>query len=73
MGNFAYVNKGAKAEEHETGHTLGVAAFGSIAFGAISGIEDAITHTSYSEHLAESHDPTPANPQAGTWWHMWDA
>ena len=74
MGNFAFLDTGSRGDPayaHETGHTLGIAAFGSIAFGVISGTEDAVTKESYSEALAESHDPNPLHPQPGDWWHMW--
>jgi RHS repeat-associated protein len=73
VGNFAYLNRGhSDAELHETGHALGVAAFGSI-FHFVGAIEQATSSdfSSYSEHLAESHDPHPDNPASGTWWHMW--
>jgi RHS repeat-associated protein len=70
LGNFAYLDPGSSAQAHETGHTLVNAAFGSI-FNAYSAIDDSINHTSYGEHLAESHTSNPANPDQGTWWHMW--
>ena len=77
-GNFAFINSGSKDpsgdEEHETGHALNVAAFGSI-FHLIPGVIEQQTSSdseSYSEHLAESHDPNPNNPASGTWWYMWN-
>jgi len=70
IGNFAYLSPGSSAQAHETGHTLNNAAFGSI-MNAYSALDDMINHTSYGEHLAESHTSNPANPDPGTWWHMW--
>jgi hypothetical protein len=78
VGNFAFINHNspnpADDELHETGHALNVAAFGSI-FHLIPGVIEQQTSSdgeSYSEHLAESHDPRPLNPASGTWWNMWD-
>ena len=72
VGNFAFLDPGSGAELHETGHALGVAAFGSI-FHLVGALEQAFSSDgeSFSEHLAESHDPNPSNPDPGTWWHMW--
>jgi RHS repeat-associated protein len=77
VGNFAFINSNSPHpdddELHETGHALNVAAFGSI-FHLVPGVIEQQTSSdgeSYSEHLAESHDPTPLNPAPGTWWHMW--
>jgi RHS repeat-associated protein len=77
VGNFAFINHNspnpADDELHETGHALNVAAFGSI-FHLIPGVIEQQTSSdgeSYSEHLAESHDPTPLHPASGTWWQMW--
>jgi RHS repeat-associated protein len=60
LGNFAYMTPGSGVRDHETGHTLNVAAFGSIFhyIGAID--ENAIQSThanAYAERLADSHDP----------------
>jgi RHS repeat-associated protein len=78
VGNFVFINHNspnpADDELHETGHALNVAAFGSI-FHLIPGVIEQQTSSdgeSYSEHLAESHDPRPLNPASGTWWNMWD-
>lgn len=72
LGNVAFLNSGhSDAELHETGHALGVAAFGSIFHfvGAIEQAADTTNHTSYSEHLAESHDPAKlSDPETQ---HMW--
>jgi RHS repeat-associated protein len=62
LGNFAYITPGATVTDHETGHTLTNAAFGSIFHfvGAID--ENAIRedpHDAYAEKIAESHDPAP--------------
>jgi RHS repeat-associated protein len=77
VGNFAFINHDSPHpdddELHETGHALNVAAFGSI-FHLIPGVIEQQTSSdgeSYSEHLAESHDPTPLSPASGAWWHMW--
>jgi RHS repeat-associated protein len=77
VGNFAFINSNSPDpsgdELHETGHALNVAAFGSI-FHLIPGVIEQQTSSdgeSYSEHLAESHNPTPKDPASGTWWHMW--
>jgi len=60
LGNFAYMTPGSGVRDHETGHTLNVAAFGSIFhfIGAID--ENAVQSTpanAYAEQLADSHDP----------------
>ena len=77
VGNFAFINSNSPNpsddELHETGHALNVAAFGSI-FHLIPGVIEQQTSSdgeSYSEHLAESHDPTPSHAASGTWWQMW--
>ena len=77
VGNFAFINSNSPNPsddvEHETGHALNVAAFGSI-FHLIPGVIEQQTSSdgeSYSEHLAESHDPGAQHPASGTWWQMW--
>lgn len=77
VGNFAFINSNSPNpsddELHETGHALNVAAFGSI-FHLIPGVIEQQTSSDgelYSEHLAESHDPTPSHRASGTWWQMW--
>ena len=78
VGNFAFINSNVAdpgaLELHETGHALNVAAFGSV-FHLLPGVIEQQTSSdfeSYSEHLAESHNPNPSNPAGGTWWNMWD-
>jgi RHS repeat-associated protein len=77
VGNFAFINSSSPDpqgdELHETGHALNVAAFGSI-FHLIPGVIEQQTSSdgeSYSEHLAESHNPHPDHQASGTWWQMW--
>ena len=67
LGNFAYITPGSSVRDHETGHTLSVAAFGSIFhfIGAID--ENAIQSTpanAYAERLADSHDPNASSDRA---------
>lgn len=60
LGNFAYVTPGSNVTDHETGHTLSVAAFGSI-FHFIGAIDENGVQSNpadaYAERLADSHDP----------------
>ena len=61
-----------EAEEHETGHGLNVAAFGSI-FHFVAALDQNVFGSgadTYSEKLAESHDPSKADPTQ--WFDMWD-
>lgn len=72
LGNFAFLDASGSAEEHETGHGLNVAAFGSI-FHFVAAIDQNVLGSgrgTYSEVLAESHDPAKADPTQ--WWDMWD-
>jgi RHS repeat-associated protein len=72
LGQFAFLSSGSSAEEHETGHGLNVAAFGSI-FHFVAAIDQNVFGSgadTYSERLAESHDPSKADPTQ--WWDMWD-
>jgi RHS repeat-associated protein len=72
LGQFSFLSTGSSAEEHETGHGLNVAAFGSI-FHFVAAIDQNVLGSgkdTYSEVLAESHDPTKADPTQ--WWDMWD-
>ena len=72
LGQFSFLDSGGSAEEHETGHGLNVAAFGSI-FHFVAAIDQNVFGSgadTYSEHLAESHDPNKADPTQ--WWDMWD-
>lgn len=69
LGNFAYITPGSTVTDHETGHTLNVAAFGSIFhfIGAID--ENAIQSTpadAYAERLADSHDPNGPTDRAAS-------
>jgi RHS repeat-associated protein len=63
LGNFTYIRPGGgNVVNHETGHTLSVAAFGSI-FHFIGAIDENVIranagHEAYAERIAESHDPT---------------
>jgi hypothetical protein len=72
LGQFSFLSTGSSAEEHETGHGLNVAAFGSI-FHFVAAIDQNVLGSgkdTYSEVLAESHDATKAEPTQ--WWDMWD-
>jgi hypothetical protein len=70
MGNFAFadVKFGEMAEEHESGHTLNLAAFGS-AFHLIGAFDENVIHKEYalSERLAESHVPNSTEPTLAMW------
>ncbi|MCB0076249.1 MAG: VCBS repeat-containing protein [Anaerolineales bacterium] len=65
LGNFAYVTPGSSVADHETGHTLNVAAFGSI-FHFIGAIDENVVQANpadaYAERLAESNDPATTDP-----------
>ncbi|MGP1373759.1 MAG: SpvB/TcaC N-terminal domain-containing protein [Almyronema sp.] len=71
LGNFAYVTPGSTVVDHETGHTLNVAAFGSI-FHFIGAIDENVVQTNpadaYAERLAESNDPTTFDPDIIPMW-----
>jgi hypothetical protein len=71
LGNFAYITPGSSVAEHETGHTLSNAAFGSI-FHFIGAIDEnalrANPADAYSERLAESHDPSTTDPDILPMW-----
>lgn len=70
MGNFAFadVKFGAMAEDHESGHTLNLAAFGS-AFHLIGAFDENVIHgaNALSERLAESHVPNSTAPTLAMW------
>jgi hypothetical protein len=70
MGNFAFadVKYGAMAEDHESGHTLNLAAFGS-AFHLIGAFDENVIHgaNAFSEQLAESHVPNTTRPALAMW------
>ena len=71
LGNFAYITPGSNVAEHETGHTLSNAAFGSI-FHFIGAIDEnalrANPADAYSERLAESHDSSTTDPDILPMW-----
>ncbi len=71
LGNFAFVTPGSNVVDHETGHTLNVAAFGSIFhfIGAIdqNGVQ-ANPQDAYAERLAESNDPATIDPDIIPMW-----
>jgi RHS repeat-associated protein len=73
MGNFAFVDsQGTSIEaylEHEAGHTLNLAAFGSI-FHLIGFVDEVILGNggnAYAEQLAESNDPSATGPTIPMW------
>lgn len=70
MGNFAFadVKFGEMAEDHESGHTLNLAAFGS-AFHLIGAFDENVIHgaEALSERLAESHVPNTTAPSLAMW------
>jgi hypothetical protein len=70
MGNFAFadVKFGEMAEDHESGHTLNLAAFGS-AFHLIGALDENVIHGAgaFSERLAESHVPNTTAPSLAMW------
>lgn len=72
MGNFALVDNACAVWhlEHEAGHTLNLAAFGSI-FHLIGAIDENVTGggaNAFSERLAESNDPTTTQPNIIPMW-----
>jgi hypothetical protein len=84
LGNFAYINAGSPTSvrggviQHEMGHTLQVAAFGSIwhfvgAWDENIGPNGGRGTNAYAEHLAESHNPAwvPGRPSVPWWALMW--
>lgn len=73
MGNFSFVDKktGTYHKDHEAGHTLNLAAFGSV-FHFIGAVDENVTGggvNAFSERLAESNDP--ATTLHGTILKMW--
>ena len=71
MGTFAFadIKFGEEmAEEHESGHTLNLAAFGSV-FHFIGAIDENALHgkEALSERLAESHVPNTTEPTLAMW------
>ncbi|TDT41760.1 hypothetical protein DES49_1862 [Halospina denitrificans] len=60
MGNFAFVHykSSASHSQHEAGHTLNLAAFGSL-FHLIGAVDEVFAkHRAFAEFLADSNDPT---------------
>ncbi len=77
LGNFAYIHRDSAADAsligHETGHTLNVAAFGSI-FHYIGAIDENLVGRfagAYAEQLADSHDPTRVVADTTVWQEIW--
>jgi hypothetical protein len=70
MGNFAFVDAkfDEMAIEHESGHTLNLAAFGGL-FHLIGTLDENLINgeNALSERLAESHVPNSARPLLGMW------
>jgi len=70
MGNFAFVDSASLVMhfEHESGHTLNLAAFGSV-FHLLGALDENVLRgiNALSERLAESHVPTSSRPQLGMW------
>lgn len=71
MGNFAFVDTNFSdpnwAMEHEAGHNLNLAAYGSI-FHFIGFIDEMISGASaFSEQLAEGNDPSATGPTLPQW------
>lgn len=71
LGNFAYITPGSTVTDHETGHTLSNAAFGSI-FHFIGAIDEnavsADPADAFAERIAESHDPSTTDPDILPMW-----
>jgi RHS repeat-associated protein len=59
LGNFTYITPGSGVRDHETGHTLSSAAFGSI-FHFVGAIDENLVQSTpanaYAERIADSHD-----------------
>ncbi len=71
MGNFSFVDAayGGMAMDHEAGHTLNLAAFGSI-FHLIGAVDENIIRNgqrALSERLAESNVPSTSSPSLAMW------
>ena len=70
MGNFAFVDEAfdEMAIDHESGHTLNLAAFGSL-FHVVGAVDENLTHgaDALSERLAESHASASSKPTLGMW------
>jgi hypothetical protein len=71
MGNFSFVDSAyhGMAIEHEAGHTLNLAAFGSL-FHLLGAADENIIrrgHYAFSELLAESNVPSTSDPSLAMW------
>ena len=70
MGNFAFVDERHSAMEisHESGHTLNLAAFGSL-FHLVGALDENVIsgENALSERLAESHVPNSTRPVLNMW------
>jgi hypothetical protein len=70
MGNFAFVDRVSTIMhmDHEAGHTLNLAAFGSV-FHLLGALDENVLRgiDALSERLAESHVPSSSRPQLGMW------
>jgi len=78
LGNFAYIHRNSEFSpslvQHETGHTLNVAAYGAIFhyIGAIDGnVIPGRKTRAYAEKLADSHDLTMPPPDPTMGLEMW--
>ncbi len=78
LGNFAYIHRNSTFStslvQHETGHTLNVAAFGSI-FHFVGAIDENVIPgrgaNAYAEKFADSNDPTRSVPDPSGWQETW--
>lgn len=73
MGSFAFVDKDSQGgwhKDHEAGHTLNLAAFGSF-FHLIGALDENVVprrgSKAYAERLAASNDSGPASPNIPMW------
>jgi hypothetical protein len=70
LGHFGFVHQDSPSYyiDHETGHTLSLAAFGSV-FHIVGFIDELATgYTGYAEQLAEGHDPNSiGRPKLPMW------
>lgn len=78
LGNFAYIHRDSAFTtsllQHEAGHTLNVAAYGSI-FHFVGAIDENVIPgrgaNAYAEKLADSNDPTRTVTDTSVWQEMW--
>jgi hypothetical protein len=68
MGNFAFVDHLSPSmyKDHEAGHTLNLAVFGSI-FHLLGALQQIFDHEALSELLAESNAPSGSDPKLLMW------